>query len=173
MSEATRATLLAFALALSTVGSAAAQVFESRQFDDPEHARRYQALIAELRCLVCQNQNLADSNAPLAADLREITFSMINEGKSDQEIIDFMVARYGDFVLYRPPFKATTAVLWVGPLLLLLLGMAILLRQLRRRASIRSDTMSLTAEERARLDRVLDDKTTEGPAAGSENRGGG
>ena len=162
MSAAARATLLAFVLALFTVGTAAAQVFESRQFDDPEHARRYQALIAELRCLVCQNQNLADSNAPLAADLREITFNMITEGKSDQEIIDFMVARYGDFVLYRPPLKPATLFLWVGPFLLLALGIWLLMRQLRRRASAPAATGALSVEERTRLSKLIDDEQDRG-----------
>ncbi len=143
-----------------TVG-AAAQVFEAREFENPENARRYQALISELRCLVCQNQNLADSNASLAADLRQLTYDMIREGKSDAEIIDFMVARYGEFVLYRPPFKPTTAILWGGPFLLLALGIWFLLRQLRRRASARADAGSLTPEERARLERMFETEDTE------------
>ncbi len=144
------------AILLAVIGSAAAQVFEAREFERPEDARRYQALVSELRCLVCQNQNLADSNAPLAADLRQLTYDMIREGKSDSEIIDFMVARYGDFVLYRPPLKPATAVLWGGPFLLLALGLWLLMRQLRRRASKRTGAATLSTEERARLERVLD-----------------
>ncbi len=147
---------LSAALLLAMIGNAAAQVFEAREFERPEDARRYQALVSELRCLVCQNQNLADSNAPLAADLRQLTYDMIREGKSDAEIIDFMVARYGDFVLYRPPFKPATAVLWGGPFLLLALGLWLLLRQLRRRAQIQSGETTLSAEERARLQSMLD-----------------
>jgi cytochrome c-type biogenesis protein CcmH len=138
--------------------SAAAQVFEAREFDKGENAGRYQALIQELRCLVCQNQNLADSNAPLAADLRQITYDMIREGKSDQEIIDFMVARYGEFVLYRPPLNPNTALLWGGPLLLLAFGMWLLLRHLRRRASRDVDAVSIPADERARLRNLLEDE---------------
>lgn len=145
----------AAALLLVMIGSAAAQVFEAREFDHPEDARRYQALVSELRCLVCQNQNLADSNAPLAADLRQLTYGMIREGKSDAEIIDFMVARYGDFVLYRPPLKPATAILWSGPFLLLALGLWLLLRQLRRRAQKQFGETSLSAEERARLQSML------------------
>ena len=147
---------LSAALLLAVIGNAPAQVFEAREFDHPEDARRYQALVSELRCLVCQNQNLADSNAPLAADLRQLTYDMIREGKSDAEIIDFMVARYGDFVLYRPPLKPTTAVLWGGPFLLLALGLWLLSRQLRRRARNPSGETTLSAEERARLRRMLD-----------------
>ncbi len=148
--------LLSAALLLAVIGNAPAQVFESREFEHPEDARRYQALVSELRCLVCQNQNLADSNAPLAADLRQITYDMIREGKSDAEIIEFMVARYGEFVLYRPPLRPTTAVLWGGPFLLLALGLWLLLRQLRRRARKPLSDTTLSAEERARLQRMLD-----------------
>jgi cytochrome c-type biogenesis protein CcmH len=143
---------------LGLSATASAQVFEAREFDDPENASRYRSLISELRCLVCQNQNLADSNADLAADLRQLTYDMIREGKSDAEIIDFMVARYGEFVLYRPPLKPNTALLWGGPLLLFALGIWLLLRQLRRRASVKVDTESIPEEERAHLRRMLDDK---------------
>lgn len=149
------------ALLLALIGGAAAQVFEAREFENPENARRYQVLISELRCLVCQNQNLADSNAPLAADLRQLTYDMIREGKNDAEIIDFMVARYGDFVLYRPPIKPTTAILWAGPFLLLAVGIWLLLRQLRRRASAAVQDSALSEEERARLERMLEAEGSE------------
>ena len=82
---------------------------------------RFRALIAELRCLVCQNQNLADSNAELAQDLRQQVYEMVLRGEADQTIASYMVDRYGDFVLYRPPVKGTTAMLWAGPFLLMLL----------------------------------------------------
>src|SRR5207245_11469173 len=86
---------------------------------DPALEQRVMTLAAELRCLVCQNQTLADSNAPLAEDLRNQVREKMRQGASDSEIVDYMVARYGDFVLYRPPVKATTLMLWFGPLLLL------------------------------------------------------
>lgn len=142
---------------LVLTGVVAAQVFEAREFKDPENAQRYRILINELRCLVCQNQNLADSNATLAADLRQLTYDMILDGKSDEEIIEFMVARYGDFVLYRPPLKPTTLMLWIGPLLLLVLGIWLLLRQLRRRSASPVENDALSADERARLERLLRD----------------
>ncbi|MDH3315108.1 MAG: cytochrome c-type biogenesis protein CcmH [Gammaproteobacteria bacterium] len=142
---------------LVLTGVVAAQVFEAREFKDPENAQRYQTLINELRCLVCQNQNLADSNASLAADLRQLTYDMILDGKSDEEIIEFMVERYGDFVLYRPPLKPTTLMLWIGPLLLLVLGIWLLLRQLRRRSASPVENDALSADERARLERLLRD----------------
>lgn len=152
-----RVVSLCAALMLVLTGVVAAQVFEAREFKDPENAQRYRTLINELRCLVCQNQNLADSNATLAADLRQLTYDMILDGKSDEEIIEFMVARYGDFVLYRPPFKLTTLMLWIGPLLLLVLGIWLLLRQLRRRSASPVENDALSADERARLERLLRD----------------
>jgi cytochrome c-type biogenesis protein CcmH len=92
---------------------------------------RLGALSAELRCLVCQNQSIADSHSGLAADLRQQILEMIAAGRSDREIVDFMVQRYGDFVLYRPPVKASTALLWAGPLLLLALALIVLYRYFR------------------------------------------
>jgi len=93
---------------------------EAYQFESAEMEADYNQLINELRCLVCQNQNLAGSDADLARDLRRETYDMLSQGKSQQQVIDFMVARYGDFVLYRPQFKSTTYLLWLGPFLLLL-----------------------------------------------------
>jgi cytochrome c-type biogenesis protein CcmH len=95
---------------------------------------RFRSLIAELRCLVCQNQNLADSNAELAQDLRQQVYEMILRGEADQTIVSYMVDRYGDFVLYRPPVKGTTALLWAGPFMLMLLGLIALIRTVRRHA---------------------------------------
>lgn len=157
--NALRGIVLGATLALTA--GAGAIVFEQRDFDNAEQLARYKTLIYELRCLVCQNQNLADSNADLAADLRREVHRLILEGKSNQDIIDFMVARYGEFVLYRPPFKATTAILWGGPFLLLALGIWLLLRQLRRRASAGVDAESLSAEERARLERMFETRDSE------------
>jgi cytochrome c-type biogenesis protein CcmH len=91
----------------------------------------YKKLIDELRCLVCQNQNLSGSDADLARDLRRETYEMLQQGKSSQQVVDFMVERYGDFVLYRPQFKSTTYLLWLGPFLLLLLVLYLLVRRLR------------------------------------------
>lgn len=147
--KALRPLLVAVLLALSA--GAGAIVFEQRDFDNAEQLARYKQLIYELRCLVCQNQNLADSDADLAADLRREVQRMIREGKSDQEIVDFMVARYGDFVLYRPPLKAKTLLLWAGPFVLAIGGLLILLLQLRRRRA----AAPLSDDERARLNALL------------------
>ncbi len=100
---------------------------------DPALEQRVQRLANELRCLVCQNQTIADSNAELAVDLRQQVREQLQQGKSEQEILDYMVHRYGDFVRYRPPVKAQTLVLWLGPFLLMAGGLLVLLRFLRRR----------------------------------------
>lgn len=121
---------------------------------DPIEQARAVALSSELRCLVCQNQTIADSNADLAVDLRRQIHEQIAAGKSDREIIDFMVQRYGDFVLYRPPLKATTVLLWSGPLLLLALGAFMLARIFRERRRT-AEAPPLTAEERARAESLL------------------
>jgi cytochrome c-type biogenesis protein CcmH len=120
---------------------------------DPVLDKRAAALAHELRCLVCQNQTIAESNAPLAMDLRNQIRAQLQEGKSEQDIIDFMVARYGDFVLYRPPVKATTIALWAGPFLLLALGIGILWRRVARR---RAPAPPLSEAERARAAQLLE-----------------
>lgn len=123
---------------------------------DPVAEARLQALSAELRCLVCQNQTIADSNAELAQDLRREVRNMIQAGQSDQQILDFLVARYGDFVLYRPPVKGLTLVLWGGPLLLLLVGVIALGRYLRQREkTLVANEQPLSAEEQQRANALL------------------
>jgi len=138
-----RASLVVLAL---LAGAAAAQ-------PDPALEKRVTGLAHELRCLVCQNQTLADSNAPLAVDLRNQIREQLQKGASEQDVIDFMVARYGDFVLYRPPLKATTIALWAGPFLLLALGIVALVRRLVRR---RAPAPLLSDAERARAARLLE-----------------
>lgn len=121
--------------------------------DDAALERRAQALEKELRCLVCQNQTLAESNAPLAVDLRNQVRAQLAQGKSDSEVIDWLVARYGDFVLYRPPFKATTVLLWAGPFIFMLGGVFLLIRFLRRR---RVPEPQLSQAERAQAAKLLE-----------------
>ena len=122
--------------------------------DNPQVEARLKHLAVELRCLVCQNQTLADSNAPLAEDLRREIREMIAKNMSDRDIIDFLVARYGDFVLYRPPLKPTTTLLWLGPFLLLIAGATALVLALRRRQKKLAD-VSLSEEERNRIAQLL------------------
>jgi cytochrome c-type biogenesis protein CcmH len=121
-------------VALLCAGAAPARV-EVHSFDSPEQETRYNKLIAELRCLVCQNQNLADSNAELAVDLRRKTYEMVKQDKSEKEIAGYMVDRYGEFVLYRPPLNSNTLLLWTGPFIILLIGVSLLIRTIRRRRS--------------------------------------
>ncbi len=101
--------------------------FNLKQFDNPKYATRYEDLIYQIRCLVCQNQTIADSNADLAKDLRNEIQKMILSGQSDQQIIDFLVERYGEFVLYKPRIEFKTWLLWGGPALLLITGIIILI----------------------------------------------
>ena len=105
-------------------------------FKDRAEEVRFQDLTSELRCMVCQNESLADSSADLAKDLREEVFEQMRQGKSDIEIKHYLTARYGDFVLYNPPLRGGTALLWFGPLLILLLGAGIVYRIIRRRARV-------------------------------------
>ena len=117
--------------------------------DDPALEKRVSELAAELRCLVCQNQSLADSNAPLAVDLRNQIRERMQQGESEGQIVDFMVARYGEFVLYRPPMKAATLVLWFGPALLVAAGLYLLFAHVRRRRAAGAEELSAADRERA------------------------
>jgi len=126
--------------------------------DNPQVEARLKTLAVELRCLVCQNQTLADSHAPLAEDLRREVREMIAKGMSDKEIIDFLVQRYGDFVLYRPPWKASTTLLWLGPFLLLIAGATGLVFALRRRQKKLAD-VTLSEEEHNRVAQLLSEGT--------------
>src|SRR5688572_29088268 len=129
---------------------------------DPALEERVIAVAQELRCLVCQNQTLADSNAPLAVDLRDQIREQMRQGASERAVVDYMVARYGDFVLYRPPLKATTVLLWAGPVLLAIAGLAALFLSLARRR--RASRSELSDEERARAQRLLaGDRDTDPP----------
>jgi len=151
---------LAFALVFATfLGSTAALPVAAEEAAplaaDPVAEKRLLELSNELRCLVCQNQTIADSNAELAVDLRREIRGMIQAGKTNPEIIDFMVARYGDFVLYRPPVKGITLLLWGGPLALMLVGFFILQRYLRQRAKRIAADQPLSADEAQRAEALL------------------
>jgi cytochrome c-type biogenesis protein CcmH len=129
--------------------------------EDPALEARVNALSNQLRCLVCQNQTIAESNAGLAVDLKNQVRERLQKGESESQIIDFMVARYGDFVLYRPPFKLTTLLLWLGPLLLVLAGLAVLYRRLK--SVSREPQAELSAADRQRAERLLGAKGKEAP----------
>ena len=147
-------TALVFGLTLTGVAQAAIDTYE---FKNDAERDRFRELTKELRCPKCQNQDIADSNAPIATDLRREIFRMLGEGKDNQQILDFMVDRYGDFVRYKPALTGKTAILWFGPLVLLLGGfvvIGVIVGRRRTRRATRTDTLS--AEERQRLDTLLD-----------------
>jgi cytochrome c-type biogenesis protein CcmH len=133
-------------------------VIETYDFSNTELEQRYQVLSAELRCPKCQNQNIADSNAPIAQDLRKLLYQQLEEGASDDEILDYMVARYGEFVRYRPRFSGVTAILWLAPALLLLAGLGLVMLTLRSRR--KRDTVgdaALSDAERQQLQALLNE----------------
>ena len=140
------------AAAVHAVLPLAAPAAEPRSFPSAELADRYRGLVEEIRCLVCQNQSIADSNAELARDLRDKVDEMLREGRSDEEILAYMVDRYGNFVRYRPPFDAATALLWFGPFVLAAAALVWLFLRIRRRSPTRD---GLTEEERSRLARLV------------------
>jgi cytochrome c-type biogenesis protein CcmH len=140
------------------MASGAGAVIETYEFSDPSLEQRYQELSAELRCPKCQNQNIADSNAPIAQDLRKSLHHQLEQGASDQEILDYMVARYGEFVRYRPRFGGATTLLWLFPALLLVLGIGLLALNLRRGRGDQAGAggAALTEQQRASLDQLLE-----------------
>ncbi|MCW3150341.1 cytochrome c-type biogenesis protein CcmH [Stutzerimonas stutzeri] len=155
MKQLIRAALLG--LFVSVTAHAAIDTYD---FKDEAERERYRTLTEELRCPKCQNQNIADSNAPIAMDLREEIFRMLEEGKSNDEIVDYLVDRYGDFVRYNPPVNTTTLLLWYGPAGLLVLGFGVLAVILvrRRRVDAAPAARTLSDAERQRLATLLDKK---------------
>ena len=129
--------------------------------DDPVVQARMMRLATVLRCLVCQNQTIADSHADLASDLRNQIVELIHQGKTDSEIMDYMTERYGDFVLYRPPMKTSTLLLWFGPLLLVVIGGAALYRSAQDRQRNVADETELTLEQKRLADQFLNRKSSE------------
>ena len=119
-------------LLLFFISSMSFAAIEAYDFKSIEKEETYKGLIQELRCLVCQNNNIADSNADLAKDLRVETYELVEKGKSRDEVVDYMVARYGDFVLYNPPVKASTYLLWFGPFILLVIILWVLFRHFKK-----------------------------------------
>ncbi|NRP46122.1 MULTISPECIES: cytochrome c-type biogenesis protein [unclassified Marinobacterium] len=143
-----------FLLVLLSTSSFAA--IDTHNFKSVEDEKRFHALAAELRCPKCQNQNIADSDSPIAKDLRTEVFRMIDEGAEDETIIDFMVTRYGDFVLYRPKMNSQTWLLWNGPFLVLGFGVLVILAVVWQRRSRRKvSEAALSSDDQARLDALL------------------
>lgn len=128
-------------------------VVEYHPFDDPVKEEVYQSLISELRCLVCQNQTIADSNADLAKDLRQQVYDMLQQGKSREDVVDFMTQRYGDFVMYRPAFNVKTGLLWLGPIAFLLIGIITVVTLAKNKKA--AEKPVLNQQQRRELDRLL------------------
>jgi len=152
--------LLALFVSVSLLGITS----KAAENPNPQTEQRIRQLEEKLRCLVCQNQTLADSNAELASDLRRQVREQVAAGRSDDQIIDYLVQRYGDFVLYEPPFKATTVLLWVGPFALLVAAALVLISILRRRRRAPEEP-ALGPEDKRVIERVL------GPADAPERDG--
>jgi len=151
-----------FALLLALLAGPLHAAIETFEFASEEQRLRYLEFARELRCPKCQNQNLADSNAPIAADLRHELYRLLSEGKTDREIVDFMVGRYGEYVLYEPPLEAKTVLLWGAPVLMLCGGLLVLagiVRRARRAGAARA--AALSEAERRRLDELLHDDGTQ------------
>lgn len=142
-------------LALMWPGAVLA-VLPDEVLDDPALEVRARALSSELRCMVCQNQSIDDSDAPLARDLRILVRERLVEGDSDADVLQFLVARYGDFILLKPPFKWSTALLWATPAIFLALGLGLAISNFRRRSAV-IPAPGLSAEEDAQLKRLLSD----------------
>ncbi|NQY26402.1 MAG: cytochrome c-type biogenesis protein CcmH [Piscirickettsiaceae bacterium] len=126
---------------------------EQFEFESSEQEAQFISLSTELRCLVCQNQSLADSNAALAQDLREEVYKLLKQGQTKQQIIDFLVSRYGDFILYQPPLKLSTLVLWFGPLLILIFAVISVLGMIKKQAT--ETVTELSEQQRDELDILL------------------
>ncbi len=154
--------LMAAVLAMSPllVSAPALAAVDVRDFDHPADEARYRALVEELRCPKCQNTNLAGSDAGLAADLKDRVYDQVRAGRSDAEIRQFMIDRYGDFITYRPPLRAGTLLLWCGPFLLLAVVGALLVARTRRRPQRQKP---LSGDEAARLQRLLAGQSAEEP----------
>lgn len=148
------------------MSSAVFSAVEVKEFSSDELRERFQVLVHELRCPKCQNQNLADSDSPISADLREEIYRMLEGGSSDQEIEDFLVARYGDFVMYRPPVKKNTLMLWLAPGLLFVVGVFVVLMVRRRQVATGTYSVELEEKELEQLDQLLG--TSSGSDKGKE-----
>lgn len=145
---------LSFLLFMSSLTLAAPVEFN--QFDNPQQEADYKTLIAELRCPQCQNNNIADSNATIATDMRAKTLELLKQGKSKDEVVSYMIERYGNFVTYNPPITPATILLWVMPVLLILFGIGLILsRKKKTQAVANRQSVAKSTIDQARLDKIL------------------
>ena len=145
--------LIPLLLLLALTAPTHASTLAGYTFDEPGRSEEFRSVIEKMRCLVCQNESLAGSSAELAGDLRDEIYDMMKAGKGKQEVIDFMVNRYGDFVLYDPPVKPSTYPIWFGPILLFFIGAIAFYRNMRKKSQSRETELS--TEEQQRLDNLL------------------
>jgi cytochrome c-type biogenesis protein CcmH len=139
--------------------SISSHAVDSRQLSDPKQQESYETLTKELRCLVCQNQTIADSNAELAGDLRRQVYEMLQQGQSEQDIIRFMTDRYGDFVLYKPPFEGKTSLLWIAPVVFLAMGLMMVFFVIRRKkatAQLQVNALETDIEKQKKIRSLLE-----------------
>lgn len=163
---------LFFAGLLGLSLQAVAAPIETFKFDSPETEKIFHKLSEELRCLVCQNQNIAESNASLAQDLRLEIYNMLSDGKTEEEIVDFMVQRYGDYVLYRPPFKPMTWLLWFGPIFIFIFGMIFVVRYMKSQAE-EAEPEDLSDADIERIKNLHAEQSSAGQSVGQSVGQGG
>lgn len=161
--------LLSVSVSIGFVSHANAGI-DTYEFEDPEDQGRYRQFIEELRCPKCKNQNLAGSNAPIAQDLRRELHRLIEEGETDTGIVDFMVDRYGDFVLYRPPLQKNTYILWFGPVVMLLIALIALGFIIFNRSKTPATNKGLTVDEQRKLDTFLSSTNSKKSHSDSTNK---
>ena len=149
---------LVFTLAVLLFGSAVADVSDVYDFEDRAQEQRYQNLIAELRCPKCQNQNIADSNAPISKDMRDVVYRMMKDGASNEEITESLVGRFGEFVRYKPEFDSRTFLLWATPAIAVFGGVLVVVGVVIRSRRSGQESPALSDEEKARVDRMLADQ---------------
>jgi cytochrome c-type biogenesis protein CcmH len=147
--------------------SAQGFAIDDHQLANPEQQKTYEIIISELRCLVCQNQTIADSNAELASDLRRQVFEMLQQGKSKDDIVQFMTDRYGDFVLYNPPLKTKTALLWLGPIAFLITGFIMIFWFIRRKKT--AEIMPIDKKKQDKIRRLLSESNENSTENGDQS----
>jgi cytochrome c-type biogenesis protein CcmH len=150
--------IVCLVLALLLPAFAAADVADVYEFSDRAEEQRYQNLIAELRCPKCQNQNIADSNAPISKDMRDVVYRMMNDGASNEEIVESLVGRFGEFVRYKPEFDSRTFLLWATPAIAVFGGLLVVAGVVIRSRRSGPESPALSAEEKARVDKMLTDE---------------
>ncbi len=150
--------IVCLVLALLLPAFAAADVADVYEFSDRAEEQRYQNLIAELRCPKCQNQNIADSNAPISKDMRDVVYRMMNDGASNEEIVESLVGRFGEFVRYKPEFDSRTFLLWATPAIAVFGGLLVVAGVVIRSRRSGPESPALSAEEKARVDKMLADQ---------------